>query len=117
VIRLRLRHLLAAIAVTAVLTACGSAPAADTSSDTPTAASPAADAGESDAEAPSTDMTEAIVDLTWDQTSETDKQSMCAGIALLGTDWAAEQLQQGGGDDSLDWDRAAVLIEGKCETR
>ncbi|WP_329376239.1 hypothetical protein [Streptomyces sp. NBC_01483] len=42
---------------------------------------------------------------------------MCDGIALLGTDWAAEQIRQGAGDDSLDWDRAAVLIEGKCETR
>jgi hypothetical protein len=62
-------------------------------------------------------MTQAVVDLTWDNTSEVDKQSMCDGIDLFGTEWAADQLRDGAGDDSLDWDRAAVIIEGKCSDR
>jgi ABC-type Fe3+-hydroxamate transport system substrate-binding protein len=96
------------------LTACGhSSPPASTSSATTTVAPEPTPTPELTPD----DMTDAIVDITWGQTSEADKDDLCAGIALLGTDWAAEQLAIGGGDDSLDWDRAAVLYEAKCNAR
>lgn len=108
---------LPAVLLLAALTACGTtAPAA-----TPTKTVTAEPAIEGDTAPPPAsaddDMTQAVVDLTWDQTSEADKNSMCSGIDLFGTEWAADQLRDGGGDDSLDWDRAAVIIEGKCQQR
>ncbi|MGW1497558.1 hypothetical protein ACWCQW_03020 [Streptomyces mirabilis] len=110
------RHTFAAIVAAAAfaLTACTSTP--DTSGDTPatttvietTPATPAAD----------DDMTQTVVDLSWDQQTEADKNAMCFGLALYGTSWGAEQMRAGaGGDDSLDWNRAAVLVEAKCAQR
>ncbi|MGW3821834.1 hypothetical protein ACWEAF_05870 [Streptomyces sp. NPDC005071] len=56
--------------------------------------------------------------MTWDGTSKADRDAMCAGIDLLGTDWAAEQLRTGGGTDAtLDWDYAAELVADKCTNR
>lgn len=107
------RHALAAIfAATAfALTACTGSGSSDNPATTtvietadPT---PAAD-----------DMTQTIVDLSWDQQTEADKNSMCDGLALFGTEWGADQMRAGAGyDDSLDWDRAAVLVEAKCAQR
>jgi uncharacterized protein involved in copper resistance len=109
------RHALAAIVAAAAfaLTACTSTP--DTSGDNPatttvietTDATPTAD-----------DMTQTVVDLSWDQQTEADKNAMCGGLALFGTEWGADQMRAGAGyDDSLDWDRAAVLVEAKCTQR
>jgi hypothetical protein len=111
---MKIRHALAAIVAAAAfaLTACASTP--DTSGDNPatttvietTDATPTAD-----------DMTQTIVDL-WDQQTEADKNAMCNGLALFGTEWGADQMRAGAGyDDSLDWDRAAVLVEAKCTQR
>jgi hypothetical protein len=107
------RHALAAILTGAVLalTACTSTPnsvdnpATTTVTETADAA-PAAD-----------DMTQTIVDLSWDQQTEADKNAMCGGIAMFGTRWAAEQMRIGAGNESVDWDRAAVLVEAKCAQR
>jgi hypothetical protein len=63
------------------------------------------------------DTTDLVVDLTWNQQTETEKDTLCDGINLLGTEWAADEMQAGAGDDSLDWDRAAVLVEAKCALR
>ncbi|MFF7946997.1 hypothetical protein [Streptomyces griseorubiginosus] len=63
------------------------------------------------------DMTQLVVDLSWEQQTEDDKDAMCQGIALYGPDWAAEQMQQGAGDSVVDWDRAAELVEQKCAER
>ncbi|MFF7550916.1 hypothetical protein ACFZCU_46040 [Streptomyces canus] len=65
----------------------------------------------------SDDMTQLVVDISWGQQSEDDKDAMCLGIGVYGTDWAAEQMQAGAGDDSVDWDRAAELVEQKCADR
>jgi hypothetical protein len=101
--------LLAAVAFT--LTACGhhTPPAtSDTTTVAPTTPAPALTPD---------DMTDLAIDLTWNQTSEADKDTMCAGIAIGGPEWAAEQMQLGASDSSLDWDRAAVLVEAKCALR
>ncbi|MFE3031551.1 hypothetical protein ACFXKY_07870 [Streptomyces canus] len=63
------------------------------------------------------DMTQLVVDLSWEQQTEDDKDAMCQGITLYGPDWAAEQMQAGAGDSSVDWDRAAELVEQKCADR
>jgi hypothetical protein len=63
------------------------------------------------------DMTALVVDLSWGQQSEDDKDAMCLGLALKGPKWAAEQMAAGAGDDSVDWQRAAELVEAKCATR
>jgi len=113
---MKIRHALAAICAAAVfaLTACTSAGSSD-SSDNPatttvietTDPAPTAD-----------DMTQTVVDLSWAQQTEADKNAMCNGLALVGTKWGADQMRAGaGGDDSLDWDRAAVLVEAKCAQR
>ncbi|MFE9003150.1 hypothetical protein ACFYOY_13555 [Streptomyces sp. NPDC007875] len=63
------------------------------------------------------DTTAAIVDIVWADTAESDRDALCDGIAMFGVDWAAQQLAEGAGDDSLDWDMAAQLVEGKCDER
>jgi hypothetical protein len=65
----------------------------------------------------SDDMTQLVVDISWGQQSEDDKDAMCLGIGVYGSEWAAEQMQAGAGDDSVDWNRAAELVEQKCAER
>ncbi|MFK0018219.1 hypothetical protein [Streptomyces sp. NPDC090798] len=110
---MKIRHALAAICAAAVLalTACTSAGSSDNPATTTvietTDPAPTAD-----------DTTQNLVDLSWDQQTEADKNAMCFGLALYGTSWGADQMRAGaGGDDSLDWDRAAVLVEAKCAQR
>lgn len=101
---------LAALA-TATLTACGSSQipvATPLPANTPT---PVVDV------TADSDTTAAIVDIVWADTSETERDSLCDGIALFGVDWAAQQLRDGAGDDSLDWELAAQLVAGKCDER
>lgn len=62
-------------------------------------------------------VTEIAVEMTWADATEQSKRDMCAGIDLFGTDWAADQLRDGGGDSDLDWDYAAVLIGIECDAR
>jgi hypothetical protein len=110
-----LRRILPALTLLGLLTACGSTLDTDTSS-APERPAVAVDNTTDDDTA--TDETALIIDLTWATTSETDKDNMCAGIALFGTEWAANKMREGAdGDDSIDWERAAVLVEEKCETR
>ena len=63
------------------------------------------------------DMTALVVDISWSQQTEDDKDAMCFGIELGGPKWAAEQMAAGAGDDSVDWQRAAELVEAKCADR
>jgi hypothetical protein len=63
------------------------------------------------------DMTQLVVDISWSQQTETDKDAMCFGIELQGPEWAADQMATGAGDDSVDWDRAAELVQQKCDER
>ncbi|MFD8777558.1 hypothetical protein [Streptomyces sp. NPDC059916] len=119
---IRLRHALPAVLLLATLTACGTTAPAATPATATVTATPAVDsdtppADDEDTTQTDADMTQAIVDLTWDSSSETEKQNMCDGIDLFGTEWAADQLREGGGDSGLDWDRAAEIIEGKCQQR
>jgi hypothetical protein len=107
------RHALAAICTAAVLalTACTSAGSSD-----PTPA-PQPAAIDTTTTTSSSDMTQAIVDLSWAQQTEDDKDAMCFGLALYGTDWGAEQMRIGAGNESVDWDKAAQLVEVKCAQR
>lgn len=57
------------------------------------------------------------MDIAWAQTSESDKDTLCAGITVYGTQWAADQMRQGAGDESVDWEQAAVIVQQKCEQR
>lgn len=113
------RHALAAIlaAVVLALTACTSTP---DSIDNPatTTVIETADTTTAPAPAPaSDDTTQAIVDLSWAQQTEDDKDAMCFGLALYGTSWGAEQMRIGAGDESVDWDQAAQLVQQKCAQR
>jgi ABC-type Fe3+-hydroxamate transport system substrate-binding protein len=111
------RHALAAICAAAVLalTACTSA---GSSGPTPTPKPAAIDTTPATDPTPTADdMTQTIVDLSWDQQTEADKDSMCFGLALYGTDWGAEQMRIGAGNESVDWDKAAQLVEVKCAQR
>ncbi|MFF7949113.1 hypothetical protein [Streptomyces griseorubiginosus] len=109
---MRLRHI-TALAITALaLTAC-------TSTDQPAPAETITIQAPTPDPTPTLDddMTQLVVDLSWEQQTEDDKDAMCQGIALYGPDWAAEQMQQGAGDSVVDWDRAAELVEQKCAAR
>lgn len=112
---MKIRIVTVIAAAVLALTACThtTLPHADTSSDTTTVAPTPEPTLTPD------DMTDAIVDLTWNQTSEDDKDAMCFGLALQGPEWAAEQMQAGAGTDTtgIDWDRAAELVEAKCAQR
>jgi hypothetical protein len=105
---MRLRQILPVLAVLAfALTAC-TAPDAPAVEDTvTTVTTPAIDE----------DTTQLVVDLSWQQQTEDDRDAMCLGISLYGTAWAADQMQLGAGDESVDWDRAAELVEQKCAQR
>jgi uncharacterized protein involved in copper resistance len=111
---MKIRHALAAICAAAVLalTACTSTP--DTSGDNPATTTVIET---TDATPTTDDMTQNVVDLSWDQQTEADKNAMCGGIAMFGSEWAAEQMRIGAGNESVDWDRAAVLVEQKCAQR
>jgi ABC-type Fe3+-hydroxamate transport system substrate-binding protein len=98
---MKIRHALAVICAAAVLalTACTSTP--DTSVDNPATTTVIETA---DATPTADDMTQTIVDLSWDQQTEADKNAMCNGLALFGTEWGADQMR-------------AVLVEQKCAQR
>lgn len=105
---MRLRRILPVLAVLAfALTACTS-PAAPAVEDTVTTQT---------TPALNEDMTQLVVNLSWEQQTEDDRDAMCLGISLYGTDWAADQMRSGAGDESVDWDRAAELVEQKCAER
>ena len=108
---MRLRQILPALAAAAfALTACtGPATPAveDTVTTVTTETTPDLDE----------DTTQLVVDLSWQQQTEDDRDAMCLGISLYGTAWAADQMQAGAGDQSVDWDQAAELVEQKCAER
>jgi hypothetical protein len=109
-----LARIASAALLAGLLTACGSTPDASTGQ-APDAPATTGDVSQTDT---ATDTTAVIVDLTWAQTSETDKDNMCAGIDLLGAGWAAAQMREGAGyDDSVDWEQAALLVQDKCALR
>jgi hypothetical protein len=108
-----LRRIAPALLTLGLLTACGTSPDTHTS---PAPERPAVAVDDTTKDDTATDDTALIIDLTWARTSETDKDNMCAGIALLGTEWAADQMRDGGDNyDGIDWDRAALLVQDKCE--
>jgi hypothetical protein len=110
---MRLRRILPVLAVLAfALTACTS-PAAPAVEDTVTTVT--TETGS--APAPDEDMTQLVVDLSWQQQTEDDRDAMCLGLAVYGTDWGADQMRLGAGDESVDWDRAAELVAQKCAER
>ena len=104
--------------LTTVLAAAALALTACTSTDTPAPThTVTVQAPTPDPTPASDDMTQLVVDISWGQQSEDDKDAMCLGIGVYGTDWAADQMATGAGDDSVDWDRAAELVEQKCAER
>ncbi|WP_331756651.1 hypothetical protein [Streptomyces decoyicus] len=117
------RIALAAVTLIAglTLTACGTTPGTNTADDTTdysttTATVDPADNTPDDT-TPSLDrreLTRMSINVTWDASTTADQRNMCNGITMFGTDWAASELRRGAGDDSLDWDYAAQLIQGKC---
>lgn len=117
---MRLRPTLAAILTTAALALTACTTTTDPTPDTTVTITSQPDTVEDPAtEAPTLDddMTALVVDLSWQQQTETDKDAMCMGIAVGGPEWAAEQMQAGAGDSTVDWDRAAQLVEQKCAER
>lgn len=109
---MRLRHTAAV-----VLTAAALALTAACSSDTGSTPSAPVTVTATPALTPD-DTTDAAIDAAWAQQTEDDKAAMCYGIALMGPEWAAEQLADGSSNSAgLDWDRAAVLIQAKCADR
>ncbi|MEU3161806.1 hypothetical protein ABZ753_31040 [Streptomyces griseoincarnatus] len=57
-------------------------------------------------------------DLTWGLASETERDTYCTSLALLGPDRAADEMAQGGGfSDDLDWDLMVELMQTECDNR
>lgn len=116
--------LLAAISATG-LTACtttdtptpSTRPAPTTPDRAPADSEPATDADDIPALGQD-DITEVAVRMTWDGTSEADRDAMCAGLDMFGHQWAVDQLRNGGGTDAdLNWNYAAELIQTECDQR
>lgn len=67
------------------------------------------------------ELTRASMKYTWEQSTEEDKDLLCAGVETFGHDWAEEQLSSGGGtlDDGteLNWDLAVDILEEECAQR
>lgn len=74
-------------------------------------------------EAPPTGDTymDLLVNLSWDQQTEADKQAMCDSIDLLGVAWAEGVLEEAGSaygtqGEVIDWADAAQKVADKCVT-
>lgn len=70
------------------------------------------------------DMTELVTNLAWDEQSESEKDDMCFGIRVLGSEWAADRMRDSQShrpeDDvawEVDWDLAAEILADKCTER
>ncbi len=109
---MRLRHITALAIAALALTAC-------TTTDQPTPAETVTVEAPTPDPTPTLDddMTQLVVDLSWEQQTEDDRDAMCLGIAVGGPEWAADQMRQSAGDSVVDWDQAAVLVEQKCNER
>lgn len=113
---MRLRPILAAAIATLALTVTGCAGTEDTpTSGTRTAAVQPAPTVTPDDLAEHTRQT---FDVTWAMASETERDTYCTSIALLGPDQAADRMAEGAGyDDSLDWPLTAQLMQTACADR
>ncbi len=109
---MRVRILLTA-ALLAVTTACSSG-----SKSAPEANTEPISIGDLD-QAPADDsLTRTTFDLTWSQASDVERDAYCMSVALLGPTAAADEMQTGaGGNDSLDWDLMAELLQTECDLR
>lgn len=62
--------------------------------------------------------TKQTFDVTWALASETDRDTYCNSVALLGPNAAADEMAQGAGySDDLDWLLMARYLEAECNTR
>lgn len=64
-------------------------------------------------------LTMLAVEIAWRSQTNSDKQTMCEGIAIFGKSFAAGALRQGleqsDGDSDIDADLAASLLEQRCD--
>ncbi|MEW1754119.1 hypothetical protein [Streptomyces angustmyceticus] len=112
----RLALAVAALIAGLTLTACGTTPDTSSPDDTTdyTTTATVDPADDSTHTSHRRELTRMSIDVTWDASTPADQRNMCNGITLFGTDWAADELRRGAGNDSLDWDYAAQIIQGKC---
>ncbi|MGW5409011.1 hypothetical protein [Streptomyces spiralis] len=58
------------------------------------------------------EVTRLSVGVVWDSYSEKERDALCLGVDLYGTDWLAKQMHS----DNLDPDYAAELVADRCAT-
>jgi hypothetical protein len=108
---MRLRPILTAALLALTLTACGSTE--DTRPSTSTV-EPAPGLTPDDL----ADHTRDTFTLTWATATETDKDTYCASVNLLGPDQAADEMRNGAdGNTGLDWPLMAELLQAECALR
>ena len=100
----------------ALLTACTTTPDTSSNDDTPTAVT-------DDTSPTNAFDTLTVIEATWNQKTDAERDTMCRGIDQFGTDWAAVALKAGAEKadpdtaNALDWDEAALILQQKCENR
>lgn len=57
-------------------------------------------------------LTKEAIGITWETSSPAEREQVCNGFRLFTDEKSAELL--GGGDQSLDWDYAVVILKKKC---
>lgn len=110
---MRLRLILPLAAVGLALTACSS------EQQTPDPADTVALQPEPTTTADDLDgHTRQTFEITWAMASETQRDTYCTSLTLLGPDQAADEMAAGGGyDDSLDWPLMTELMQAECVKR
>ncbi|MFG3276214.1 hypothetical protein [Streptomyces luteogriseus] len=110
---MRLRLILPAIAAAALaLTACSSSEPPDPADTVTVTAEPTTTPDDL------ADHTRQTFQLTWAGATETERDTYCTSLALLGPEQAATEMANGGGHDySLDWPLMTELMQDECATR
>ena len=64
------------------------------------------------------DHTRQTFELTWAGVTETERDTYCTSLTLLGPEQAATEMANGGGHDySLDWPLMTELMQAECAKR
>jgi hypothetical protein len=110
---MRLRHILPAIATAALaLTACSSPEQPDPVETVTVTPEPTVTPDDL------ADHTRQTFQLTWAGVTETERDTYCTSLTLLGPEQAANKMAAGGGYDySLDWPLMTELLQAECATR
>jgi hypothetical protein len=80
--------------------------------------SPSVPSSTKDAVPANDDITRAAMRITWDDTSEGDRDTLCKALGVFGPDWVRGQLSSSDdGSSPIDWTEATEYLKDLCAER